>query len=309
MAGTDSSVAGRTGILDLLLVWALFGIVAIEVFVTYARTPVQELYHVRTGGLEQGAGRALAFVGFPVDLAVLAVLPFAVDRLSRRAGAIAVAAALAVTAAVLWPGALDESGIEAAPARLLAALGVTIALALTIRAWRARGAGSLGREPGDRVRLVVAVVLLAIGLPWMAADLGLSLDRVPLLRSVYITDQFASQPSRAGLHPAVHDGHHHGMDGVLLAWAALLVSRTLGRLRHTRVRSATTIYVGFLLVYGTANAIQDAWLEQVVKRGWSTYELPTMLVPSASVAWLAVVLGTGAAALLLSGARNVSGRR
>lgn len=303
MSVADARPTGRTGLADALLVWALFGIVAIEVLVTYARTPVQELYHVRTGGLEQGAGRALAFVGFPLGLAALALLPLAVDRLRRRAAAVAAAAALALTAAVLWPGALDESGIEAPPARLLAALGVAIALALTLWAWRTRGLGPFGHEPGDRVRLAVAAALLAIGLPWMAADLGLSLDRVPLLSSVYVTDQLASQPSRPGLHPAVHDGHHHGMDGVLLVWAALLVSRTLGRLRRVRVRGALTIYVAFLLVYGAANAIQDAWLEQIVKRGWSTYELPGMLAPSASVAWLAILGLAGGLSLLLRAAR------
>lgn len=296
--------ADRTGLADALLVWALFGIVAIEVFATYARTPVQELYRVRTGGLEQGAGRALAFIGYPVGLAALAVIPLTVDRLRQRATTIAAVAALALAAAVLWPGALDESGLEAPPARLLAAVGVALALALTLAAWRTRGSGLLGHEPGDRVRFVVAAALLAIGLPWMAADLGLSLDRVPILKSVYVTDQLALQPSRVGLHPAVHDGHHHGMDGVLLVWTALLVSRTLRHLRRARVRVALTIYVAFLLVYGAANAIQDAWLEQIVKRGWSTYELPTMVVPAASAAWLVIVaLAGGFSFLLLRTAR------
>lgn len=299
MSSREPRQAERSGLAEALLVWALFGIVAIEVFVTYSRTPVQELYRVRTGGLEQGAGRTLAFLGFPVGLAALAVIPLAVDRLRGRAGAIAVAATAALAVAVLWPGALDEAGLEAAPARLLAALGVTLALALTLVAWRQRGAGPFGREPGDRARIAGAAVLLAIGLPWLAADLGLSLDRVPLLGSVYLTDQLASQPSRPGLNPAVHDGHHHGMDGVLLAWTALLVSRSLRHLRRARVRAAATVYLSFLLVYGAANAIQDAWLEQIVKRGWSAYELPTVVAPSASAAWLAIVALTGAAAFFV----------
>lgn len=298
----------RSGLADALLVWALFGIVALEVFVTYSRTPIQELYRVRTGGLEQGAGRTLAFIGFPLGLAALAIVPIAVDRLQRRATAVAAVAASVLGAAVLWPGALDESGLEAAPARILAALGVVLALALTLAAWHERGAGPFGSERGDRVRIAIAAVLLAMALPWLAADLGLSLDRVPVLGSIYLTDQLASQPSRAGLYPAVHDGHHHGMDGVLLAWAALLVSRGLARLRRARVRAALTVYVAFLLVYGAANAVQDAWLEQIVKRGWSSYELPSFVVPAASVAWLAVATLTGMLGffLLRSPARRVA---
>lgn len=289
----------RSGLVNVLLVWALFGIVALEVFVTYSRTPIQELYRVRTGGLEQGAGRTLAFIGFPVGLAALAIVPFAVDRLQRRATAVAAVAASALGAAVLWPGALDESGLEAAPARILAALGVLLALALTLAAWHEHGRGPLQREPGDRVRLIAAAVFFVIALPWLAADLGLSLDRVPMLGSIYLTDQLASQPSRVGLFPAVHDGHHHGMDGVLLAWAALLVSRGLAWLRQARVRAALTFYIAFLFVYGTANAIQDAWLEQIVKRGWSSYELPSFLVPAASLAWLAVAALTAMLGFLL----------
>lgn len=309
MPPSSTLPAERSGLADVLLVWAIFGSVAIEIFVTYSRTPVQELYHVRTGGLEQGAGRLLAFVGFPVGLAALLILPFTFDRLGRRAKPVAAVAGVTLGAAVLWPGALDEAGLEVAQARVLAALGVVLALGLTFAAWRERGAGPLGREPGDRIRLVVAAVFLVIGLPWVAADLALSLDRVPLLGSVYLTDQLAAQPSRAGRFPAVHDGHHHGMDGVLLIWAALLASRGLGRLRRARIRMALTVYVAFLLAYGAANAIQDAWLEQIVKRGWSSYELPSFVVPAASSAWLAAAALTALIALLLlrAEARRASG--
>lgn len=146
----------------------------------------------------------------------------------------------------------------------------------------------------------------------MAADLGLSLDHVPVLNSIYLTDQLASQPSRPGLHPAVHDGHHHGMDGVLLAWTALLLSRALPHLRHRANRLALAISSAFLLVYGLANAVQDAWTEQIVKREWTTYELPNVLVPTAQIAWLVIVLCTAAAAFAFEhgpqpGARPVRG--
>jgi hypothetical protein len=44
-----------------------------------------------------------------------------------------------------------------------------------------------------------------------------------------------------------------------------------------------------MLVYGLANALQDFWLEQLVKRGTTSLEIPTLTVPKASVAWAALL--------------------
>ena len=44
-----------------------------------------------------------------------------------------------------------------------------------------------------------------------------------------------------------------------------------------------------MLVYGLANALQDFWLEQLVKRGTTSLEIPSMTVPKASWAWLALL--------------------
>ena len=144
----------RTGIVDALLVWALMAFVAAEILVTYTRTPVYELYQVRAGGIAAGAGRTLAFVGFPLGLAALALLPIVVDRVRQRLLVLAGLAAAALATAILWPGAIDEAGLAAAPARVLAAVGVALALGLTLAAWKAVGAGSIGRERGDGARLV-----------------------------------------------------------------------------------------------------------------------------------------------------------
>ena len=79
-----------------------------------------------------------------------------------------------------------------------------------------------------------------------------------------------------------------------------------------RNRLALAISSAFLLVYGLANAVQDAWTEQIVKREWTTYELPNVLVPTAQIAWLVIVLCTAAAAFAFEhgpqpGARPVRG--
>lgn len=286
----------RSSLADVAVVWVILAVVALEVLATYTRIPVQELYRVRGGGIAGGAGRTLAFIGFPVGLAAIAMLPILGDRAGRKVTALAVAAAAALAGAIAWPGALDEAGLDAAPARALAAVGVALTLTLTLIAVARGELGRFGREPGDRVRIAVAIALLFIALPWMAADLGLSLDRVPTLSGIFQTDALARQPGRPGLHPAVHDGHHHGMDGVLLALTALLLSRALTHVRHRRLRGALAVYLAFLFVYGAANALQDAWLEQIVKRGWTSHALPMMLVPSASAAWVVIVGVTAAMA-------------
>lgn len=77
----------------------------------------------------------------------------------------------------------------------------------------------------------------------------------------------------------------------MLALTALAFSR----LPRPRVLDA---YLALMLAYGVANLVNDDWLEQVVKRGWTSYELPSVLVPAANWGW-AVVLVAAAAVWLL----------
>lgn len=153
----------RTGIADVLLIWATFAFVALEILVTYTRTPVHELCHIRSGGIAAGAGRTLAFVGFPLGLAALAALPIVIDRAHRRHVVLAAPAAAVLELAILWP-ALDEAGLDATPARALAAAGVALSFGLTLAAWNTTGAGSLGQERGDGARLLAGFLLAVIAL-------------------------------------------------------------------------------------------------------------------------------------------------
>jgi hypothetical protein len=91
---------------------------------------------------------------------------------------------------------------------------------------------------------------------------------------------------------AVHLGHHHGTDGASLMLVALLLSRV--------ARSGLLqAYLALMLVYGLANVLQDFWLEQVVKRGTTDVEVPSVLVPSVSVGW-ALLLAAAAAVFALT---------
>jgi hypothetical protein len=80
------------------------------------------------------------------------------------------------------------------------------------------------------------------------------------------------------------------MDGVLLVLSALLLSRLLGEVRARWLRSALTAYLALMLCYGLANIANDFWIEQVVTRRWTSWEIPNVLQPTASVAWGIILL-------------------
>jgi len=287
----SSDEARGPGLAEVLFVWALFAVVALEVLVTYARLPPQDLYNVSGTGLEAGAGRALVFVGYPTALAAIAVLGLVADRLAHPAAAAVSAVAAVLCATVAWPGVVDKSDLDARPVNALAGVGVLLALVLTGTAL-ARGrlgrTASLGRW--DAARAVVALVLLLAAVPWLLAELGFSPDLDP----IFLTDEVRPEPGHPRLL-AVHLGHHHGMDGTLLALGALALSRAVPLVTRTALRVALGFYVALMLVYGLANALQDFWLEQLVKRGTTEARIPDMLLPDLSAQWFAIL----AAALLI----------
>jgi hypothetical protein len=169
-------------------------------------------------------------------------------------------------------------------------IGIAVALALTV--WASR-AGRLDSprttRPGDLCRLCVGAVALLAATPYIAAELGFFLDGVPVLGSVFQTGAIKPEPGGGQLHAAVHHGHHHGMDGLLLTLTALLVSRQLGAIRRPVLRTLTAVYLALMIVYGLTNLANDLWIEQVVKRDWTSWEIPEVLQPSLSFAWLAMI--------------------
>ncbi len=72
--------------------------------------------------------------------------------------------------------------------------------------------------------------------------------------------------------------------------SALLLSRawpTGARLRHVYAA-----LVSLMLVYGLANVANDAWHEQVVKRDWTSWNVPSALEPRLHAIWLVLLAGT-----------------
>jgi hypothetical protein len=263
---------------------AIFAVVAAEIVVTYSRIPPDKLYSVSGTGLGAGFGRALVFMNFPVALAALPVVALAADRLRRAPALVAAVVAAGLCSVVFWPGVVDQYDLDARTVNALPAAGVALAAALSLTA-------GLHRE---RVRIRAAPgVLLLLAIPWLAADLGFHLDGVPVLGRIFLTGKVV------GPRAAVHLGHHHGMDGVLLTLAALLLVPLARRIRAPALRLAVGLYLGLQIAYGLANTAQDAWLEQVAKRGWTTHVIPSVLHPALTLPWLGIAVAAAAFAALI----------
>jgi hypothetical protein len=87
---------------------------------------------------------------------------------------------------------------------------------------------------------------------------------------------------------AVHLGQHHGFMGFLILLSALLLSRP--RLPGGRLATVTRLYVSLAFAYGAVNMTQDAWNEQLWKRGTVDWKIPSALQPELAPIWL-VTLG------------------
>jgi hypothetical protein len=225
-------------------VWAAYGAVATAMVVTYARVDPSELYNVSRTGLAGGLSRALVYLNFSVALVALPLGLLAAWRIGTRAARAAGIAAAALCAVVAVPGVVDQGDLDARWVNALPALGVALALALELLAGP------------QRVR---------VGLGFHAS--------FGVFRAGELWHGEAS----------VHLGHHHGLDGAMLAASAFVLLPASRRL-------VSRAYASLLLAYGLVNCVQDAWFEQVVKRGWSTHDIPSALHPALNGSWLAILV-------------------
>ena len=267
--------------------WEVGGVLAlivldgVAVIATYARFPAAELYDVHHSGVAAGFGREFVALNFPFALVGIALAGLAWPRLHGRLR-IAGVVAIALCAVVYF--AVDQANLDAKPLNALPAVGLALAVVLVFGV----GVPSVPRTVrGDRVRIGLAAVLLFFSAPLIAAELGFFLDGVPVLGWFFETARLTTQPGVAGLQHAVHHGQHHGWEATMLALIALAFSR----LPRPRVLDA---YLSLMLAYGVGNLVNDDWLEQVVKRGWTSHEVPSVLTPVANWGWAAVLVGAAA---------------
>lgn len=279
-----------------LAVWAMWAVVLGVIFATYWRLPpdmpgaTDDLYHVSGNGPVGGLSRVLVELNFPVAIVALLMVLVATDALPRKAWLVA-APAVVLCAVVAWPGVVDQDDLDARVVNAAPAFGVALALGLTVAAGRRAGWNVAGRLPLDPVRLGIAVVLLVVSIPWLAAELGFFLPD-----GVFLMQRVALDTDGTPI-AAVHLGSHHGFDGALVAASALLLSRP--RLRRGATASVTVAVMSLAFAYGIVNCVQDAWNEQLVKRGTLEWKIPSAILPSLSWVWLAILLLAGLTALAL----------
>jgi hypothetical protein len=264
---------------EVVAVWVLLVADCVVVVGTYARIDPERLYHVADSGLRGGVSRALVLSNFPIALVAIALALVALDALSQRAWLVGVPA-IAASAVTAWPGVVDQDDLSAKWVSVIPAVGVGLTLALTVAARSGRKLPT-PRLLLDPVRVGLAAVALVVSIPWLAAELGYALPD-----GVFLMRRLGSEPD-GSVVPAVHLGHHHGLDGLLILLSALALSRL--RLRSTTLATVLRAYLGLALAYGSVNLAQDAWNEQLVKRGWLDWKIPSALQPSLSGVWLVVV--------------------
>ena len=288
----------------VIAVWTMFAALLAAIVVTYTRLPPEELYHVVGHGLvDGGLSRAVVYVSFPIGLAAVYLLLGLADRMSRTQRR------LAIVAFVLWTPVfssrvVSQDFLDARWGNVFPAAAVALALVLTLTT----PARVPERIRGDRARIAVAAAFLVLALPWIAAELGFDFTGVPVLGQVFQTHELRQQPGDPAFHPAVHYGDHHGLEATLLLITALFGSRLLGAIRGKRLHTAFGLATGVLIAYSVMNIANDAWLEQVAKRGWTSWVIPNVLEPRLSWGWLVILLG-GFGLWLLGPSRDGHGRR
>jgi hypothetical protein len=269
--GQSSQGSAAPGLGEAYLLWALFGLVALSILVTYSRIEPELLYHVSGDGLGGGLSRVLVMLNFPTALVAIAVLALVAER--RRLGWWALVP-LALCALIVVPGVVDEGDLDARWINVVPAIGVAIVLVLTLRT----PIGAPGDPRGDSLRIAVAIVLGIFALPWLFAELGF-----------YIPGPIFLAHEQYQGHASVHLGEHHGFEGYLLVLTALLLSRQLPNMRHP---TALAAYLSLMIPYGIGNMLNDGWNEQIVKRGWTNWKVPGVLQPGLTWMWgLVIVAG------------------
>ena len=278
----------RGGQGEALAVWGVWLLTLLAVVVTYSRVDAAELYNVHGHGLGLGLSRAAVHTNWPFALVAIVLMLVAMRDLPRRAWWLA---GLAIALCATMPLFVSQSHLNARWQNLVPGIGVVLALALAVAAWRRAGGSFQPRLPGDLVRVILAVVGLVLSLPWIAAELGFHLPG-----DVFMGQELFRQPD-GHLEAAVHLGEHHGWHGSLMLLFALILSRVQA---GGRLRIALLIGTAALAAYGAVNATQDFWQEQLVKRGTFDWAIPSALYPGLKPVTLVTIALAGIAAWLLS---------
>lgn len=277
---------------EALATWGLWSLLIMVMFVTYTRLDPVELYHVTDEGIAGGLSRVLVAVNFPIAIIAIALVLVVIDGLPKWGWWIG-APAIVLCAITAVPGVVDDQDLDARWINVIPAIGVALAAAMTVLAARYSDGsrGFAARLPLDRLRWGIAIVAMVLSVPWILAELGVYGPGWVFIMERPITG------SDGVVNPAVHLGHHHGFDGALFVVSAALLSRV--RVHSPRLRTTTVLYLSLVFAYGAVNLVQDAWNEQLAKRGWVDITIPSALNPALEAIWLVILAITVVTAVAL----------
>lgn len=283
------------GLGEVLALWALYAGELVVILVAASRRPVVE--EQREARLRADrAWQTMSFVRHPLAVAAVPLGGLAAMRLGReRRGKAAWRSATPVAMVVTLLTARPKARRKRQDGVAIVASGVVAwAALLTMAAVRESGVGGVAPwNRVDRLRLAVALGVGVLALPWILADGNVYVGDIPAFGRIFLSRQRVPAGARG---PAVHLGHHHGMDGALLVWTGLALSRQLEAVADERERSALSFGLAGLIAYGLARLIEDGWYEQIVKRGWTTARVPRLVVNgrfASPKGWVGLLLATG----------------
>jgi hypothetical protein len=133
-----------------------------------------------------------------------------------------------------------------------------------------------------------------LSLPWIFAQLGFYISDFPVLGVIFWARQSTLQEPEPKYPNAVHIGTHHGTEGFLIIvflWIATMW--ILPAIVDNRVRQSLGAITGFGFGYGIYNAVEDFLTEQIYKRGWMDFRLPSGTTPGLNLQYLTIlIIGT-----------------
>ena len=275
---------------EALAAWALWGLVLLAILVTYSRLAPEETYNVSREGIVGGLSRIVVELNFPIALVAIAITLVALSTLPTSAWW-AGGPAIALCAVTAVPGVVDQHDLDARWVNAVPAPASRSRSASrpSRRGARERASHHRSRSTGRASSSPRSSSLISI--PWIAAILGFYLPE-----GIFIMERPGLEADGTTI-AAVHLGQHHGFMGALIVVSALLLSRP--RLPPGRLAWAIRLYVSLAFAYGAVNMTQDAWNEQLWKRGTVDWKIPAALEPRPEPIWLVTLALAALTALAL----------
>ena len=130
-----------------------------------------------------------------------------------------------------------------------------------------------------------------LSLPWIFAQLGFYISDFPILGIIFWARQSTLQEPEPKYPNAVHIGTHHGTEGFLvIVFLWIAVMWILPAIVDHRVRQTLGAITGFGFGHAIYNAVEDFLTEQIYKRGWMDFRLPSGTTPGLNLQYVIILI-------------------